>query len=214
MSIMTGRQLADKAIDVAKNYKTTYMWGVFGSLVTEAIIKQKTAQYPSYYTPSVQATLRAQIGKNVWAFDCVCLIKSLLWGWVGDAAKTYGGAKYVSNDVPDVNADTMMSLCKGVSKDFAHVEIGEALGMKGHIGIYIGDGKAVECTPSWAGGVQITAVGNIGNISGLNTRTWTSHGKLPWVDYSAAPPAPTEKIYTLDCPKLRGQGFTEIRINL
>ena len=64
--------------------------------------------------------------------------------------------------------------------------IGEAVWMSGHIGIYIGDGLAVECTPKWENKVQITAVGNIGSKSGYNTRRWTKHGKLPYVDYTGA----------------------------
>ena len=56
--------------------------------------------------------------------------------------------------------------------------------MPEHIGIYIGDGLCVECTPAWKNCVQITAVGNIGTKSGYNTRTWKKHGKLPYVDYT------------------------------
>lgn len=55
--------------------------------------------------------------------------------------------------------------------------------MPGHWGLYIGDGLAVECTPIWGNGVQITAVLNIGSKSGYNVRRWTKHGKLPWVEY-------------------------------
>lgn len=47
----------------------------------------------------------------------------------------------------------------------------------------------MECTPAWYDKVQITAVANIGSKSGYNSRTWTKHGKLPWVDYSAPQPA-------------------------
>ena len=66
------------------------------------------------------------------------------------------------------------------------MEVGEALWVKGHIGIYIGNGLAVECTPSWENKVQVTAVKNIGAKSGYNARTWTKHGKLPYVTYTGA----------------------------
>ena len=33
---------------------------------------------------------------------------------------------------------------------------------------------------------KITAVGNIGSKAGYNTRRWTKHGKLPYVDYTGA----------------------------
>lgn len=57
--------------------------------------------------------------------------------------------------------------------------------MPGHCAVYIGDGLAAEATPKWKGGVQITAVGNIGAKPGYNTRTWERHGKLPYVSYKA-----------------------------
>lgn len=64
--------------------------------------------------------------------------------------------------------------------------MGEAVWLDGHIGVYIGNGLAVECTPKWANKVQITAVGNIGRKSGYNNRTWVKHGKLPWIDYTVS----------------------------
>lgn len=122
---------------------------------------------------------------DTFGFDCVCLIKGLLWGWCGDKSKTYGGTSYASNGVPDLGADTMITKCKDVSTTgWANMEVGEALWVKGHIGVYIGNGLAVECTPAWKNQVQVTAVGNIGAKSGYNTRTWTKHGKLPYVTYT------------------------------
>lgn len=74
---------------------------------------------------------------------------------------TYGGAVYCSNGVPDVNADQMMNYCSNISNGFSNMKIDELVHMPGHIGIYIGDGLVVECTPIWKAGVQITAIGNI-----------------------------------------------------
>lgn len=97
------------------------------------------------------------------------------------------------NGVPDIGADSMITKCAGVSTDFSKIEVGEAIWCKGHIGVYIGNGLAVECTPKWANCVQVTAVGNIGQKAGYNTRTWTKHGKLPYVKYdgAAVPVAPS-----------------------
>ena len=181
--MMKASELASKHIDVVKNYKTVYMWGVFGSPVTESIIREKAAQYPKWYTASKQAQLRKLIGKGYFGFDCVNLTKGLLWGWNGNKNAIYGGAKYASNGVPDTTADGMINLCKEVSTNFSDVEIGEALWTPGHWGIYIGDGLAVECTPAWKNGCQITAVGNIGAKPGYYTRIWKKHGKLPYISY-------------------------------
>ena len=122
----------------------------------------------------------------VWGFDCVNLTKGILWGWVGDASKTFGGAKYGSNGVPDTNANGMIQRCHSVSTDFSAIEPGEGLWLEGHWGLYVGGGLAVECTnhTGWKSGVQITAVWNIGKKQGYHGRFWTKHGKLPWVQYA------------------------------
>jgi hypothetical protein len=123
---------------------------------------------------------------DTFGFDCVCLIKGVLWGWTGDLNARYGGAKYQSNGVPDIDETTMFNKCSDISTDFSHLEMGEAVWMKGHIGIYIGNGLAVECSPKWGDCVQITAC----NCSrkGYNRRDWTKHGKLPYVKYENTKP--------------------------
>lgn len=132
--------------------------------------------------------IRAAADKNppVYGFDCVCLIKGVLWGWSGNAAKPYGGAAYASNGVPDLGADTMITKCSGVSADFGGIVPGEAVWLPGHIGVYIGGGKVIECSPAFKNCVQVTACLNIGAISGMNGRKWTKHGKLPYITYDTA----------------------------
>jgi hypothetical protein len=162
--------------------KTVYLWGTFGAPLTNSLIFNKSKQYPSWYSLQRQARFKSLVGKNYFAFDCVGLIKAILWGWVGNA-ESYGGAKYTANQVPDIDANVMIKMCTHVSMEFDNIIPGEVVWMKGHIGIYIGEGKVVECTPSFKDGVQITALENIGEIKGLNSRKWTSHGQLPWVNY-------------------------------
>lgn len=182
--MMKASALVQRHIEVANKYTTVYMWGCFGAPVTDAIIREKTAQYPDWYTAERVQQLRRLKDKGVFAFDCVNLTKGILWGWSGDRYAYHGGAKYASNGVPDVSADTMIAKCKDVSAGGWNKLIpGEGLWMPGHWGLYIGDGLAVECTPSWENGVQITAVGDIGPRSGYNARRWRKHGKLPWVEY-------------------------------
>ena len=191
--VMTGRELADKALDIARNYKTLYVMGCFGAPMTAANKKRYTTNH-DYNRQAARTAMINAASSDTFGFDCVCLIKGILWGWKGDQNALYGGAKYASNGVPDYGADTMINVCKGVSSDFSRIEIGEAVWMPGHIGIYVGDGLAVECTPKWKNKVQITAVGNIGNITGYDTRYWTKHGKLPWVDYSVDAPVVSDRL--------------------
>lgn len=188
MTMMLAKDLADKMKDIAMNYKTCYVWGGCGMPITEATIKDKLTQYPNE-NQNFCANARKLIGKHAWMFDCVCTIKSVLWGWKGDWNKYFGGAVYCSNGVPDVSADGMINLCKSVTSDFSKISVGEALWLPGHIGVYIGGGLAVECTPAFDNamhdnGVKITSVGNIGTVSGYPTRKWSKHGRLPWVNYA------------------------------
>lgn len=179
--IKTGAALALAAMRTAQQHKTIYALGSFGWPMT-ATNKIRALKVPGN---GKRADKLNAATADTFAFDCVGLVKGLLWGWNGSKAKSYGGAAYQSNDVPDINANAMIKVCKGVSADFQTIQLGEYLWMDGHCGIYIGDGLAVECTPAWANCVQITAVGNIGKKSGYPTRTWAKHGKLPYVKYEA-----------------------------
>ena len=97
-----------------------------------------------------------------------------------------GGAVYAARGVPDTNADGLFGRCQDKTDDFTRIEEGEAVHIAGHIGVYVGGGLVVECTPNWENGVQITALGNLQNefARGLyRVRSWDKHGKLPWIDY-------------------------------
>lgn len=182
MAIKTAKELAAACVDVAQNYKTLYIKGCFGAPMT-AKNKARYTSNNSYNMKSARTKKINAASADTFGFDCVCLIKGLLWGWNGDTSHIYGGADYKSNGVPDIGTDSIIKKCSGVSTDFSKIQVGELLWMKGHVGIYIGDGLAVECTPSGADKVQITAVGNIGTKTGYNSKKWTKHGKLPYVSY-------------------------------
>lgn len=187
--VMTSKAFVAMAKKIATDYKTLYVHGCFGAPMTAAN-KIRYCKNTSYNAqPARQALIKAA-SANTFGFDCVCLIKGILWGWDGNAKDEYGGAVYKSHGVPDVGSNAIMDYCTGVSTNFSGIQIGELVHMTGHVGIYIGDGLAVECTPIWKDGVQITAVGNIGKKSGYNTRTWTNHGKLKFIDYSTSTSAP------------------------
>ena len=180
-TIMKASDFVAKLKDIATNYKTLYVMGCIGAPMTTANKKRYINHHP-YNKQASRVKLINAASADTFGFDCVCLIKSVLWGWSGDKSKIYGGAKYATNGVPDVDANTMINLCSEVSTDFGKIEIGEAVWTNGHIGVYIGNGLAIECTPAWKNRVQITAC----NCSkqGYNTRKWKKHGKLPYIDYA------------------------------
>lgn len=190
MVVMTNLEFVEKAKAAAEKYKTLYILGCFGAPMND---KNKYRYTHNNSYNASRANMINSASTDTFGFDCVCLLKGLLWGWNGNVNAIYGGATYASNGVPDVNADQMMNYCTNVSRDFSNIEIGEFVHMSGHIGVYIGDGLAVECTPIWKNGVQVTAVGNIGKKAGYNTRTWTEHGKSNFLEYVKKPtPTPTK----------------------
>ena len=176
--MMTNIELARKLKEIATKNKTLYVLGCFGAPLTAANKKRYTTNLP--YNKSRAAMIGAA-SADTFGFDCVCLIKGVLWGWNGDKNAVYGGAKYTSNGVPDIGTDGMIAVCRDVSTDFSKIEIGEAVWLPGHIGVYVGDGLAVECTPKWKNRVQITACNR--SVSGYDRRDWAKHGRLPYVTY-------------------------------
>lgn len=177
---MKASEFVKKLKDVAQNHKTLYVMGCFGAPMTPANKKRYTKNH-SYNKQAARTAMINAADSDTFGFDCVCLIKGILWGWNGDNSKTYGGASYAVNGVPDIGADQMITKCSNISTDFSKIEVGEAVWCSGHIGVYIGDGLAVECTPRWANKVQITACNC--SKSGYNRRNWTKHGKLPYIEY-------------------------------
>ena len=124
-----------------------------------------------------------------WNWDCICLIKGILWGWEADKNKPRGGgAVYTSNGVPDIGENSMINQCKNVSSDFTNIKKGEMLWMDGHAGVYVGDGNVIEATAGWDTWKVIKSqIGKNGertyNGKG-GSRNWEKHGFLPYVDYT------------------------------
>ena len=140
-------------------------------------VKKAKEIYNTYDTEYQLGTFMNKTKNGKLLTDCSGFIKGIMWGY----PKTSG--KYKSNGVDDINADTMIKKCKNVSSNFNNIEVGEVVWVNGHIGIYIGGGKVLEATSKWKHKLQITALGNKGTIKGLYTRTWSKHGKLPFITY-------------------------------
>lgn len=170
---MTNKEFVDKLLKIVNNYNTVYAYGTFGQKVTKSIINSKTKQYPNWYTTSRINSLLNLVGKNYFCFDCVGLIKGVLWGWNGSNSSN-GGAVYKSNGVPDVNANTLINKCNNVSSDFSNIVMGEVVWMNGHVGVYYKDSQVIECSSAFKNKVQITK---------LSQRKWVKHGRLPWITY-------------------------------
>jgi hypothetical protein len=177
--MMTASEFVKKAEDIASEYKTLYVMGCFGSPMTPSN-KIKFTHNHEYNKRANRTQMINSVTPDYFGFDCSGLIKGILWGWNGDRNDPNGGAVYAST-TPDLNADTMIKYCEA-SSDFSKIIPGELLWTDGHIGIYIGNGLAVECTPSFANKVQVTVVKNIKGAT-VNSRFWKKHGKFKYIKY-------------------------------
>ena len=167
-------------------HRTLYVMGCFGAPMAERNKDRYLAAQAYNRRPEREEKIRAADGQT-YGFDCVCLIKGVLWGWCGDPSDIYGGADYRTDLVPDLDAEQMLEVCNDVSVDFSHILPGEVVGMPGHIGVYVGEGLCIECTPRWKDGVQYTACLNAGPRDGFPGRKWERHGKLPYLRYEIQP---------------------------
>lgn len=179
-----------KLLDIVYDYKTLYVMGCFGAPLNDKN-KIRYTQNHKYNMKKERKTIIQNVSSDTFGFDCVNLIKGILWGWCGDTTKTYGGAKYKSNGVLDVSADGFIKLCDNVSTDFSKIKRGECVWLKGHVGVYIGQGIVVECSPKWGNCVQLSYLGNIKEYKKGHYRVWTKHGFIPYLDYDLEHTEPT-----------------------
>lgn len=164
----------------AESCKTLYVRGGFGAPATA---ENKARYIKEYSYNTTHASEINAASSDTFFFDCCGLIKGIVWGWNADTKAQYGGAVYKSNGVSDMSANALIRACPDATEDFSNIEAGEVVWLEDHCGIYIGDGLAIECTPKWNNGVQYSAVLNVGKKIGYNSRKWTKHGHLPFIEY-------------------------------
>lgn len=175
-------------LNKALNSNTVYATGGFGASIgnypsqLDRCYKNTLNKCGKTYAEKVKTAAKT---KPCFAFDCVGLIKGILWGWDAKSDDIYGGANYESNGVPDAGAGSsgLISYCKDVSTDFSNIIAGEMLWLDGHVGVYVGDGMAIECTTGWDDKVQKVECWNVKKTG--KGRKWTKHGKLPWIEYDS-----------------------------
>jgi len=151
-----------------------YLYGSFGQTLSEAFITQKAKQYAyNISRQSIYKKCLASAGTE-FAFDCVGLIKAYLWGG-------HGNLKY--NAKQDKSANGMYNAAKKKGKINTIPEIpGILVHMSGHIGIYIGNGYVIECTPNKTYAKQDHKGGGICKTK-LSTRKWKNWCECPYITY-------------------------------
>ena len=147
-----------------------YVWGTFGHVLTESVLDYKIEQYPDI--ASAEEFIRDN-WLNRRTTDCVGLIKSYGWFDPNTMSINYG-----TNGMPDYNADSMYATAEANETDYGDMDdmpeiIGLALWKPGHIGVYIGNGYAIEAMGTYYGVVKTEVVG----------RGWSGWCKIPYIEY-------------------------------
>ncbi len=144
-----------------------YVWGTYGHVLTRSYYEAKLAQYPEgvgNYADFIQANW---LGKRT--ADCVGLVKG--YCWFDPEAQSIG---YAINGMPDIATEQMIEWCDEKGSISTMPEIpGLLLWMDGHVGIYIGDGYAIEAMGTRYGVVKTQVAG----------RGWAKWGKIPCIEY-------------------------------
>ena len=123
---MKSTVFVEKLKEIATKYKTLYVMGCIGSpLNAKNKARYTTSNDAHKYNKQADRTAMINAASaDTFGFDCVCLLKSVLWGWNGNKNKTYGGAVYESNGVPDIDATDMFEKCSDISSDFSKISVG------------------------------------------------------------------------------------------
>ena len=179
MPAINAQDFCKRLINCATDYNTMYVSGCFGAPLIPSTIERYINK--NSYNKKIENLIRKcakdcdEHGKITFGFDCVCLVKGILWGWYGNEKHIYGGAVYKKNDIPDFGVNSLSKYCTGWSNNFDKIIPGEIVWLSGHCGVYVGSGNVVECTPKWDNKVQIRK---------LSDRNWTRHGKLNFINYN------------------------------
>ena len=144
-----------------------YVWGTYGTVLTDSFLESKITQYPDEVGGKEEFIRENWLGKRT--ADCVGLIKGYSWYDVESQSTIL-----VSNGMPDIGADTMYENAteKGTIDTIPEIP-GLAVWKEGHIGVYIGDGKVVEAYGTTAGVIR----------SELADGGWTHWLKIPYISY-------------------------------
>lgn len=155
-------------VEMACENNWGYVYGTFGYVLSEQMLIDKSAQYPTDVGENEQFIRQNWLGRRT--VDCMGLIKSYMWYDPQSNSITYN-----SGNMPDTGANTLFeeATVKGTIDTIPEMK-GLAVWAEGHIGVYIGNGYAIEAQ-STRDGVKKTKISN---------RNWTHWFEIPQISYS------------------------------
>lgn len=141
---------------------TPYWWGGYGQVADEKLLKKFKKMYPLRY---LTGDFESQFGQKI--HDCSGLIKGYMWSETSDSIPEY-------NPSHNINAEDMIKKCSvsGLIDSLPEIP-GLLLFKEGHVGVYIGNGEAIEARGRNFGIVKTK----------IKDRDWIMWGKLDWINY-------------------------------
>lgn len=144
-----------------------YVWGTYGSVLTDSLFEYKLEQYPDGVGNYEDFIRENWLGGRTT--DCVGLIKG--YGWLDAESMSIG---YATNGMPDYGANQMYySASESGTIDTIPEIPGLAVWHDGHIGVYIGNGYVIEAMGTKYGVVKTE----------LEGRGWTHWLKIEYINY-------------------------------
>ena len=145
-----------------------YVWGTFGSVLTDGLFQSKLEQYPDGVGNYEEFIRNNWVGKRTT--DCCGLIKG--YGWLDPETMSIN---YGTNGMPDLGANQMYYNASESGTIDTIPEIpGLAVWHDGHIGVYIGNGYVIEAMGTKYGVVKTQ----------LEGRGWTHWLKVEYINYN------------------------------
>ena len=144
-----------------------YVYGTYGTVLSESMLTAKMEQYPDEVATKEQFIRDTWLGKRT--ADCVGLIKG--YGWFNTVSQD---TEIGANGMQDLSANGMYDVAtvKGEISTIPETP-GLAVWKDGHIGIYIGDGNVVEAYGTERGVIR----------SALADGGWTHWLEVPSINY-------------------------------
>jgi hypothetical protein len=144
-----------------------YVYGTYGTVLSESMLTAKMEQYPDEVATKEQFIRDTWIGKRT--ADCIGLIKG--YGWFNTVSQD---TEIGANGMQDLSANGMYDAAtvKGEISTIPETP-GLAVWKDGHIGIYIGDGNVVEAYGTERGVIR----------SALADGGWTHWLEVPSINY-------------------------------
>ncbi|OLS02870.1 hypothetical protein [Tissierella creatinophila] len=176
-----------KFVEKALKENWGYCLGTYGQVLTDSLLKSKTIQGYGVgaYNTRHKAYLNKFKGKMV--SDCYGLVKGFVW-----PKDSKGSAKYVASQDRNQEGAFNSAKIKGSISNIPNIP-GLILWMKGHAGIYIGNGEFIECVGAPIG----MRKGRIQNGKVVSGSKFTHWFKDTYITYVSETPNRNPSVNTL-----------------